>query len=645
MPKKNKPNRSWGSDGGIRDPGKYYFEHDDRVMDPPRRVSFKPPNRSKRRNKSWELLRSVMDDDVDMSGASTSGSRSYDRFNPYSGRGGRSHSSGSGRVRRSGRNSPSSNASGHRRKLVPNSCTWYKVVLPHGGKYSKEYILKTLANYVAPLVFSPLSYKISGNESYFYVDDYDAANELLNADRRITLTDGFKLNVIVRPAVPNIQLTDGVKDLLKQVMAKRFNPITKALDLSKLRDDPDMMEHALPIQRPAVLSAMLDLVAENISELAALNLSDNRLGGIDLLGVVARRLPSLTVLHIGNNKIRNIIELDALKGLRLVELVLEGNPVCRRYEDRSSYVSEVRKRFPKVLKLDGTELPPPILFDVQDEEAKIPLAKAHFACSEQGRTLVQAFLEQYYGVYDSESRLPLADAYHEEALFSLSAVYPPGQSTSHSRLNVYLGNNRNLMRVTETDRRRKLLRRGRHVVVTALADLPRTEHDPQSFTFDLLIFSPQLMVVAVSGMFREPGGSKPFPIRSFSRVMVIVPHGVGMCITNDELLITNPTADQLKVAFQPPKPVETPITSPAGPSQLVAATPPSAAIATAVSPIAMADEAVKQQIVEALAQQTGMNLLWSKKCLDDTNWDPQTALNAFTELSSKGLVPAEAFVK
>nr|AHK06057.1 nuclear export factor [Locusta migratoria manilensis] len=642
MPKKNKANRSWGSDGGgNREAGKYYFEHVDRVADPPRRVSFKPSGRSKRRNKSWELLRSVMDDDVDMSGAGTSAAaRAYDRFNPYSGRAGRQH--GGGRGRRSGRNSPS----GHRRRaLMSNTYTWYKVVLPHGGKYSKEYILKTLANYIAPRTLIPLAYKISGNESYFYVEDHDIADELLSADRQITLTDGFKLNIIVRPSMPNLQLTERVKAILNEVMAKRFNPVTRALNLSKLRDEPALADQVIPIQRPSVFSAVTELVSQNITDLVALDLSDNKLSGYDMLGILSRRLPSVTVLHLGQNKIRNMTDLDALKGLRLVELVLEGNPVCRHYQDRSVYVSEVRKRFPKVMKLDGEELPRPILFDVQDEEAKIPPSKAHFSCSEQGRPLVQAFLEQYYGVYDSESRLPLADAYHEAALFSLSAVYPPGQSSNHSRLNVYLGYSRNLMRVPETDRRRKLLKRGRHAVVSVLSDLPRTEHDPQSFTFDLLIFTPQLMVVAISGVFRETGGTKPFPVRSFSRVMVIVPHGVGMCITNDELLVTNATPEQYKVAFQPPKPVETPISSPAGPSQLVAATPQTAPVATVVSPLAMADDAVKQQIVEALAQQTGMNLLWSKKCLDDTNWDPQTALNAFTELSSKGLVPAEAFVK
>jgi nuclear RNA export factor len=54
--------------------------------------------------------------------------------------------------------------------------------------------------------------------------------------------------------------------------------------------------------------------------------------------------------------------------------VLDGNPLCSKYKDHNTYVIDVKKKFPKVLKLDGVDLSTPILADV-DEDLQIPKIK------------------------------------------------------------------------------------------------------------------------------------------------------------------------------------------------------------------------------------------------------------------------------
>lgn len=68
---------------------------------------------------------------------------------------------------------------------------------------------------------------------------------------------------------------------------------------------------------------------------------------------------------------------------------------------------------------DGQDLPPLIGFDLE-EGVKLPVPKASFLCDAAGADIVRQFLEQYFIIFDSESRQPLLDAYHEQAMFSLT---------------------------------------------------------------------------------------------------------------------------------------------------------------------------------------------------------------------------------
>lgn len=62
---------------------------------------------------------------------------------------------------------------------------------------------------------------------------------LLNCDRKITTTDGFKMQLWVsKPVFPQCEIDDKLKQRLKQAMAKRYVHETNALDLSKFHRDP-----------------------------------------------------------------------------------------------------------------------------------------------------------------------------------------------------------------------------------------------------------------------------------------------------------------------------------------------------------------------------------------------------------------------
>ncbi|XP_059484888.1 nuclear RNA export factor 1-like [Neocloeon triangulifer] len=504
---------------------------------------------------------------------------------------------------------------------------WFKALIPNGADYDKQILLGSLKSFVAPVELIPIYYQIEDHDSFFYIDSIKSAEAILKADKQITLNGDKRINIKVTSIMPRAALTDRLKEKIKMVMVSRYNTSTKALDLSRFHIDPELVEDSCcAVSRPPVMTVILDVIAEHIPTLQALNFDHNSLSVTETLSSLARKAPNLQILYLGNNKFHHLNALNVIKGLPLIELKLEGNPLCKRFKSKAEYESAVQKMFPKVTKLDGAELTPAISFELEERKVKLPDWHSSFLCSEEGRDLVTQFVQQYFSLYDSTDRnmrQSLADAYHDSAVFSLSAAYnsPPGQHNIN-RLNDYLSVARNLKRNNDPERRELLIKKGKMVIASFLTELPCTLHDPSSFTLDLSIYSPHMIIFTLTGVFKEPE-TKGTPHRHFFRKFVLIPVGSGFALVNDVLFVTNATSDQAKKSFQTP--VAPPVAGP--------------------SPVSVAAAPNQLELIQSLSVQTGMNAEWSRKCLEETVWDLQRSLAAFTKLNQDGKIPPEAFVK
>ncbi|XP_053696650.1 nuclear RNA export factor 1 isoform X2 [Sabethes cyaneus] len=522
----------------------------------------------------------------------------------------------------------------NKKRLISGPTSWFEIKIPFGHKYDKDFILRSLLNSIKPEIFIPHYWKVEDTAVSFYIEDFPAAEALQRIDRTIDLPDGRKMIVIVRNSTPQFQINEQLKERMKLAMVKRYNPATKALNLEKFHADPDLSDIFCALFRPQLLLAALDVIKENIPDLEALNLNNNKLHMLDHFKQMATKIPTLKILYMANNKIPYVNSLDSLKALNLIEINLDGNPLKDRIKDQTVYVSEVRKRLPKVIKLDNIDLPPPIGFDVADDDSKLPSAKASFLCDTAGADIVRQFLEQYFIIYDSDNRQPLLDAYHEHAMISMTVFNNPSQG-SQQRLQNYLPHNRNLSFKRDLETRCRFLKMGRLPVVSFLSELPPTKHDPQSFVVDLTLFTPQLILLTVTGVFKERKLAViNEPYRSFQRSLVIVPSGGGFCIRNEMIHINNTTRIQDEKAFK-----EIPLAAavPAVPAAVVAPVP--------AVPVGGPDDNTKLQMVQTMAAHSNMNLEWSRKCLEETNWDFERAGFAFSELHKQNRIPPEAFIK
>ncbi|XP_012679838.2 nuclear RNA export factor 1-like isoform X2 [Clupea harengus] len=626
------------------DDSRYYNEHDDRVGGPqfrnrkgrgPFRARMHSEHQGPRQRHRGgpggfgpnPRTRFEDDDgDVPMGDGVQDGS-SQRRYNPY----GRPGRRGDGRF---DRDRKGSGGPGHRGggasggggergggAAAGGKKGWFKIIIPYGKKYDKKWLLSALQN-LCPVPFTPVKFSTEGHRAQFYIEDSSTANALQKISRKITDMEGYKVIVISNPCAPPLtDLKPEEMDSLKQCMSKRFDGSQQALDLNSIRTDPDLVSQNTDIilNRKHCMHAVLKIIEENIPELVSLNLGSNKLYKLDDMAELASKAPNLKILNLSHNELRSERELDKVKGLKLVELWLDHNPLCDYFKDQPNYISAIRERFPRLLKLDGHDLPPPIVFDVEAPTV-IPPCKGSYFGSDDIKILILRFLQQYFSVYDSGDRQPLLDAYHDGASFSLSMPFS-AQNPARCSLGEYHKDSRNLKRLKDPTTRFRLLKHTRLNVVAFLNELPKTQHDTACFNVDVNTYTNTLLSFTVTGVFKEVDGKSRDSVRAFSRVFIAVPAGnTGLCIVNDELFVRNATTEEIRRAFAAPAP-----------------TPSSSPVPTLTAP--------QQEMLNTFSLKSGMNLEWSQKCLLDMEWDFDKAAHVFTQMKAQGKIPDVAFIK
>lgn len=288
---------------GIKKIISLFKDHDDRDRrewkpEIKRRVTFKPSVRNNNQNSVNDAKVRAMLEDEDMAGEMNQSSDLNQRLS-----GGFQRGSGSSRGRRKG--SPIPRNLVHRRKLIAGPSGWFQVTIQHGHKYEKDVIINALINATAPNTFQAFYYKMDPENRLvtFYLDDFKMAEIIMNLDRTIQLPDGFKMMIRVRSSIPQVAATAALKERMKLAMVKRYNIATKALDLTKFHADVELTDVFCALFRPIIMLVCLDIISENIPDLEALNLNDNKIHLLDHFKNIRMKLPCLKILYLGKNRV------------------------------------------------------------------------------------------------------------------------------------------------------------------------------------------------------------------------------------------------------------------------------------------------------------------------------------------------------
>ncbi|KAJ2726394.1 nuclear mRNA export, poly(A)+RNA binding protein [Coemansia sp. D1744] len=501
-----------------------------------------------------------------------------------------------------------------------------------------------------------------GEIMYITVPSMDIAQELLKLSG--IRFYGEKLSFQIKPHPVKFGTGTGscsgssdsasIRDRLIALLQTRADPQGSALDLSGLAHDPIIQSMgAGSLQDSKLFEAILVLAAQLYTNVITINLANNGLSSLRPVANLGMHFPKLRNLSLMNNMISDFRELNCLSESgskvplsNLSELILQGNPASeaelRQPNGGASYVEKVQQRFPTVSRLDmnpvtpraepGQETSGP---SAQPVSRKLPFPTAQsFSEDAAVNELAVAFLAGFFKLYD-ENRSGLSDIYDSAAAFSLmvDTTHPTSEfartnpdSQKRVDLTTYIRISRNLTRVKSQARRIQALVVGKAAVMQTIAQLPTTQHpvqDDKRFSFDawrvdVADSAQQAVVLAVHGEFTEQPSQN---VLSFDRTFVLVPAPPGSpaaaigspcVVTNDQLTLRRYNGFHSWLPQTEPAPAHNLNLSPE-----------------------------QQEMARVLQEQTGLNVEWTLKCLENYGWNYQQAMAEFPQF--RGTLPAEAF--
>ncbi|KAM6151551.1 nuclear RNA export factor 3-like [Rhynchocyon petersi] len=244
-------------------------------------------------------------------------------------------------------------------------------------------------------------------------------------------------------------------------------------------------------------------------------------------------------------------ELYNMKGLEPGERRADSNLDLTALPEKSTNISSLLELFPKLLRLDGQEVPPPVSSDTDDHK-KLLVFKGNVFGSEMLRKAILQFLHQYYSIYDYGDRQCLLDVYHEDACFSLTIPFDP-KDPAPSNLEEYFKINKNMKTLQDPFLPLQLIKYTKRDIVDCFSMLPKTQHDLNSFVVDVSAQKENLLCFSVNGMFKEVKELSPSPYRAFTRTFITVPtKNSSLCIVNDQMFVRNVGSKDTRCACSTP---------------------------------------------------------------------------------------------
>ncbi|XP_034232476.1 nuclear RNA export factor 2-like [Thrips palmi] len=510
-------------------------------------------------------------------------------------------------------------------RILHDNDHWHKFIISGPVADNKEKILKRILELSDPTLLLPVMYQEEGDAAVFYARNCGSAiDRLCRNNHLIFEIDGQKyiLRILLQCAPVN-RLKLNALGILRKVLEKRFNSSDRCLDLSNFEHDPDLASTLYcPLSQPSLLHYVLTTAINIPINFYTLRLSYN---GIRILKIdVLFKASYLRTLDLSHNELLYQKDVKDLKELgQVTRLILDGNPLCADFRTPEEYINKMKLLMPQLKSLDSASLFPGSI--------SVPRVK-NFLCSKEGHQMVDQFLKHFFDRYDWKDRRCLDGLYHNNALFSLTCVHLAGQSTSDGcSLTWYTTYNHNLAKLSDYSKVEKNMYHGPDEILELFSCLPPTEHDPYSFSVDLVHYNDIAAVISVSGIFREQPSLPPEPdqMRSFRRVFVLrctAPN--EWQITNEQLHLSNPTTEQAEASFKIRRPpVEAPVA------------------AWLVQDAQLLSDTEKEQMACIMTQLTTLNKEWATRFLIESHWYVREALISFVNKFEAKALPEDAFTK
>ncbi|XP_050442615.1 nuclear RNA export factor 1 [Adelges cooleyi] len=556
------------------------------------------------------------------------------------------------------------NLSGSSWLLRKSFTGWYSIFVP--DVQDGNGILRLIQTYVKPISFFPYKAVFRENSLEFLVDDYNVATALYYTNNKLLQSDNKKLVVKVGPytppkqAISSIPVSDVIKEKMMEAILLRYKSDTRSLNLSNFHNSQAFIVNQLfvTLNEPRFLIEALNMASKITNDLNTLSLENNNIYLTSGLIWIRRNFPDLKTLNLSGNQLNDINVLRELNGFSIEALDLSKNPVSNT--DDKDYREEIQQLFPNLTKLDNVDLPARYS-GITNVVLKMPFHLGNsYAVPENYNPekpnpiaiLVDSFISQYFERYDSsQSKQLIAEAYHENATFSMSS-YPIYEKKSI--LKSYLAESRNLLKIAKmnaanqarpTDKS-KFIHKGRGNIIQILEKLPKTKHDLASFVVDVPLAYTGMVQIVVNGAYvEEYEENKKLLVQSFCRCFCLMQlDDNSWSIVSDMLFVTTANTEQYFEtckSFNVPKDDHDRTED----KKAIFLLPLSSSSDYPPLLVAPCDNSPytndQLETIKLFAKESGMNETFSGRCLAVNNWNYMKASLSFSELKTR--VPSIAF--
>ncbi|OXA46537.1 Nuclear RNA export factor 1 [Folsomia candida] len=218
---------------------------------------------------------------------------------------------------------------------------WHKILILNGKAYAKEFVLPALGQRCR-IPFVPICYSVYGANTAFYVEGRSMAEALAECSGQIMSSDGqtiIAMRVTPSGAPPTAHIDEACEARIKTVLDLRYNSAMHTLNLENFYMSPEFVnDYFLPLYRPSVVQKLTELLQPHLDSIVGLDLSNNKLPALDGLSKIINKSTALKALNLRGNKIREMQSLDRISAPSIIELILEGNPVCDNTEDKEAFI-------------------------------------------------------------------------------------------------------------------------------------------------------------------------------------------------------------------------------------------------------------------------------------------------------------------
>lgn len=238
-----------------------------------------------------------------------------------------------------------------------NQSNWHQVLIHHKGYFSKAEILDGLYDIVENELFIPVAYRRGIEIDYFFVRNQSGAlNKIFEHRMQLPIKKLDKIELMIKLGVStfkegHISIINKIKDfILFSINTASHSGGNRVLNFENIALRPLLREIQINLGNLGTFMVFMDQLNECNLIKSSSNFRTFKFGGNSIKSLFP--FSSLTnvqmdVIDLSKNNITDIDEFKYLEGLKVQELLIEGNE-CSTREN----VEQLRSILPKLKKID-----------------------------------------------------------------------------------------------------------------------------------------------------------------------------------------------------------------------------------------------------------------------------------------------------